>query len=113
MPNEKQVIIVYVASLSQGMLWKVHFEFAYGHIKTHPYFPCKNKDGFFCHNPNFGLATKARACKGEGQERNPGVTFHAPGSIGECEGMNPHTPKWAPTLGIWVSMDYQTFRERL
>jgi hypothetical protein len=27
--------------------------------------------------------------------------------------MNPHTPKWAPTLGIWVSMDYQTFRERL
>jgi hypothetical protein len=22
-----------------------------------------------------------------------GVTFHAPESVGECEGMNPHTPK--------------------
>jgi hypothetical protein len=28
-----------------------------------------------------------------GQEGNPGVTFHAPRSVGKCEGMNPHTPK--------------------
>jgi len=48
MPNEKQVIIVYVAPPSQGILSEVHFEFAYGHIRYHPYFPCKNKDGFFC-----------------------------------------------------------------
>jgi hypothetical protein len=49
--------------------------------------------------------TKARACKGVGQERSPGVTSHALGSVGECEGMNPHTPKGAPTLGIGVMMD--------
>jgi hypothetical protein len=46
-PNEKQVIIVYVAPHSQGMSWEVHFEFAYGHVRTHPCFPCKNKDGLF------------------------------------------------------------------
>jgi hypothetical protein len=38
-----------------------------------------------CHNPNLGLVTKARACKGVGQEGNPRVTSHAPGSVGECE----------------------------
>jgi hypothetical protein len=24
-----------------------------------------------------------------------------PGSEGKCEGMNPHTPKGASTLGVW------------
>jgi hypothetical protein len=46
-----------------------------------------------CCNPSFGLATKARACKGASQEGSPGVTSHAPKSVGECEGMNLHTPK--------------------
>jgi hypothetical protein len=32
-------------------------------------------------------------------------------SVKECEGMNPHTPKWIPTLGIGVPMDFQIFRE--
>jgi hypothetical protein len=27
--------------------------------------------------------------------------------------MNPHIPKWAPTLGVGVPMDSQIFRERL
>ncbi len=31
-------------------------------------------------------------------------------SVGECEGMNLHTPKWAPTLGVGVLMDSQIFR---
>jgi hypothetical protein len=44
-------------------------------------------------NPSLGLATKARACKGAGQKGSPGITSHAPGSAGECEGTNPHTPK--------------------
>ncbi len=44
-------------------------------------------------NPNLGFATKARACKGVGQEGSPGVTSHAPRNVGECEGMNHHTPK--------------------
>jgi hypothetical protein len=44
-------------------------------------------------DPSLGLATKARACKGEGQEGSLRVTSHAPKSVGECEGMNLHTPK--------------------
>jgi len=46
-----------------------------------------------CHNPNLGLTTKASACKGAGQEGSLGVTSHAPESVGECDWMNPHTPK--------------------
>jgi hypothetical protein len=53
------------------------------------------------------------ACKGAGQKRSLKITFRAPGSVGECEGMNCHIPKWTPILGIGVSMDYQTFREWL
>jgi hypothetical protein len=49
-----------------------------------------------CRNPSLGLMTKARACKGVGQKGSSKVTYHALGSVGECEGMNPHTPK----LGI-------------
>jgi len=37
--------------------------------------------------------TKARACKGASQKGSPGVASHVFGSVGECEGMNPHTPK--------------------
>jgi hypothetical protein len=33
-----------------------------------------------CRNPSFGLATKVRGCKVAGQEGDPGVTSHAPGS---------------------------------
>jgi hypothetical protein len=46
-----------------------------------------------CHNPSFGLVTKARACEGAGPERSPRITFHAFRSVGKCEGMNLHTPK--------------------
>jgi hypothetical protein len=66
-----------------------------------------------CHNPNLGLTTKARACKVAGQEGSPGVMSHASGSVGKCEGMNPHTPKGASTLGVRVPMDFQIFREKL
>jgi len=31
----------------------------------------------------------------------------------KCEGMNPHTPKGASTLGIGVPMDSQMFKEKL
>ncbi len=57
--------------------------------------------------------TKARACKGAGQKGSVGVTSHAPENVGECEGMNPHTPKWVPMLGVGVLMDFQIFREQL
>jgi len=56
--------------------------------------------------------TKAKACKGAGQEWNPRVTFHAFESVGS-EGMNLHTPKWAPTLGVGFLMESQIFRGRL
>jgi hypothetical protein len=42
-----------------------------------------------------------------------GVTFHTLENVGKCEGMNPHTPKWAPTLGVRVSMHSQIFIEQL
>ncbi len=29
-----------------------------------------------------------------------------------CEGMSPHTPKWTPTLGVGVLIEYQIFREQ-
>jgi len=68
---------------------------------------------FDCRNPSLGLATKVRACKGVGHEGSLGVASHVFGSVGECEGMNSHTPKGAPTLGIGVSVDSQIFREQL
>jgi hypothetical protein len=52
-----------------------------------------------------GSWPRAKECKGVGQEGNPRVTSHAFGSVEECEGMNPHTPKWAPTLGVWIPME--------
>jgi len=56
-------------------------------------------------NPSFGFTTKARVCEGANQKGSSGVTFYVPESVGECEGMNLHIPKWAPTLGVEVPMD--------
>jgi hypothetical protein len=60
-----------------------------------------------------GSRPRQGACKGVNQKWNLGVTFHAPKSGRECEGMNPHTPKWVPTLRVKVSMDYQIFKRQL
>jgi hypothetical protein len=68
---------------------------------------------FTCHNPNLGFAIKARACKGVGQKGSSRVTSHAPRSVRECEGMNLHTPKWVPILGVRISMDFQIFKKQL
>jgi hypothetical protein len=46
-----------------------------------------------CRNSSLGFATKAKAYKGVDQEGSLRVTSHALGSVGECEGMNLHTPK--------------------
>jgi hypothetical protein len=40
-----------------------------------------------------------------GQERSLGVMPHAPKSARECEGIDPHTLKGTPTLGVGVPMD--------
>ncbi len=65
----------------------------------------------YCRNPSLGLTTKARACKSVGQEGSLGFTFHALGSAKECEGMNPHTLKKTPILGVGVPVDFQIFKE--
>ncbi len=62
----------------------------------------KNYCALTCRNPRLG---ETWACKGVGQEWSPKVTFHAPWSVIECEGMNLHIPKWACTLGVGVPMD--------
>jgi hypothetical protein len=64
-------------------------------------------------NPSLGFATKARGCKVAGQERSPGVMPHANANAKECEGIDPHTPKGTPTLGVRVSMDSRIFRGQL
>jgi hypothetical protein len=65
------------------------------------------------HNPSLGLVIKAKACKVTGQEESPGVMLHAPRTARECEGIDPHTPKGTPTLGVGVPVDFRIFRERL
>jgi len=40
-----------------------------------------------------GFATKAKACKNARQEGSPKSTSYTLGNAGECERMNPHTPK--------------------
>ncbi len=59
-----------------------------------------------CCNPSLGFVPKARACKGEGQDESMEVISHALRSVGECEGMNPHTFKGVPALGVGVLMDF-------
>jgi hypothetical protein len=39
-----------------------------------------------CRNPSLGLATKAKGYKVAGQEGDPGVTSHAPGSAKSVKG---------------------------
>jgi hypothetical protein len=58
-----------------------------------------------CHNPSFGLTTKAKGLQGCGLRESPGVTSHTPGSVGKCEGVNPHIPKATPTLGDGVPVN--------
>jgi hypothetical protein len=50
-----------------------------------------------------GSRPRQRGLQGCRPRGSPGGTPHAPGSVGKCEGMNPHTPKATPTLGNGVS----------
>jgi len=67
----------------------------------------------FSHTPNFGLMNKAKACKGVGQKGSLGITSHAPGNVGKCEGMNPHPPKVGAHLRIGVPMGSRIFSDQL
>jgi hypothetical protein len=56
---------------------------------------CFHLDGWRqCRNLNLGLAIKARACEGAGQEWSLGDIFHAPESVGVCESVR----EWTSTL---------------
>jgi hypothetical protein len=48
-----------------------------------------------------------------GQEGSLGVTFHAPGSAKECEGMNPHTPKQTPIFGVGIPNGLSNFQRAI
>jgi hypothetical protein len=41
-----------------------------------------------------------------------GSHTHTFESVRECEGMNSHTPKWTPALGVGVPINSQIFIER-
>ncbi len=58
--------------------------------------PFVNSQNCYYCNPSFRLVTKAKVCKSEGQERNLGVTYHAPRNVEECEGMTPTLPNEFP-----------------
>jgi hypothetical protein len=64
-----------------------------------------------CHNPSLRFVTKARGCKVAGQEGSPRVMPHATRNARKCEGIDLHTPKGAPTLGVKVLVDFQMFKE--
>jgi hypothetical protein len=62
-------------------------------------FKVQNEE-YHYYDPNLRFMIKARAYKGAGQKLARESYFMLPRSVRECEGMNPHTPKWAPTLGV-------------
>ncbi len=47
------------------------------------------------------------------QEGRPGIMLHALGNARECEGIDPHTRKGTPTLGVGDPVDSRMFKEQL
>jgi len=43
----------------------------------------------------------------------PGNHICIPRSVREFEGMNPHTPKWTPTLGVKIFVESQIFKKKI
>jgi hypothetical protein len=60
-----------------------------------------------------GSRPKQGLARVQANRRSMGVASHAPKSVGECEGMNTHTPKWAPILGVGVRADSWIFKKKL
>jgi hypothetical protein len=63
-------------------------------------------------NLNFGLTTRAKGLQRCGSKGSSRIIAHTLGSVGKCEGVNPHTPKATPTFGDEVLVDSRNFRER-
>jgi len=58
-----------------------------------------------CHDLNLGLVTKVRGLQRCGSKVKSKSHISCSQECRKCEGKNPHTPKWAPTLGVGVPMD--------
>jgi hypothetical protein len=59
-----------------------------------------------------GSRPRQKGLQGCGPKGSPGITSGTPGSVGKCEGVNPHTPKATPTLGDGVPVDSRNFRDQ-
>jgi hypothetical protein len=66
----------------------------------------------YCHNPNLGLITKARACKGVGQKWSSGVKLHAPRRLRVWEGgrIEPSHSQMNSHFGNWSSDGFQNLQ---
>ncbi len=76
-------------------IYKISYPVKLGHIV-----------GSYCRNPSIWLATKARRLRGCGPRSRPESHITCSRECKEsreCEGMNPHTPKWTPMLGVGES----------
>jgi hypothetical protein len=71
-----------------------------------------NPKGYFVATLALGSRPRQKGLQGCRPKGSLGVTSETPGSEGECEGVNHHTPKATPTLGDGVPVDSENFRER-
>ncbi len=67
----------------------------------------------FCRNPTLGFTTKARGCKVEGQEKDPGITPHAPGSAKSVRAWTLTLPSELQCWELESQMDSWIFRAQL
>jgi hypothetical protein len=67
---------------------------------------------FLCHNPCFGLGTKARLARVQ-DKKEAQETHLTPENAKKWEKMNPHTPKATLTWGVGIHQDSQIFKEQL
>jgi hypothetical protein len=83
---------------------------------------CPNSLSFCCFHPlgftvdvatlALGSRPRQKGLQGCGPKGSPGVTSGTPGSVGKCEGVNPHTPKATPALGDGVPVDSRNFKDQ-
>jgi hypothetical protein len=67
----------------------------------------------YCHNPNLGFTTKAKACKGAGEEWVRESHFMLSGVQESVREWTPSTLKWTPTLVVGIPMDFRIFKRWL
>jgi hypothetical protein len=57
------------------------------------------------------LALNLRPKQRYGKVRIENATWESHLHSWECEGMNPHAPKWTPTMAVEILMESQIFKE--